>query len=833
MGCCGQNTTGAGAAAVDTGKRVNYTKGMLLGVDDFVQDQAWHIARRHELAREVLGYGTVRGLKVAIDAGAARVRVTPGVALMPSGTPVCVPAEQCCDIDAWLAKHWDNGPWGKGIAERIKSLPFPAPLAVYAVLAYDTCLTDLVPVPGEPCRSEEDLTAASRIADCFRLELWLDAPEQTEENAVRDFADWLARVPVDIASPPLSDEAFQQQLRDAAQAWLQPTSPPPGDFMFGSPPAGLGTTDELLRAALRLWTTELRPLWRARFGCGPNPVAPGGRSDTLLLAALQLSVHGDRRADTAVAIDETTRPVLLSLRMVQELIAQNAAPEPASSVEAALAFGLAPEVGGDPAYARADHQHGTPVLPLLAGDVEGPIEANEVVALRGDLIAQTAPADEDVLVFRAGQWEPEHLQQPSDAVPTALTLTDPGVPGTALDFSRADHKHALPALPTLAGDVTGAIGSNTVERLRGVLVDPAAPTTAGQVLTAQPLASGLGWKATSLPAGPQPGAVSAQTEFGLPPNNGAQNTAFARADHSHGTPTLSGDVSALVVNNVQETRVERLQGQELRNTAPVDKQVLTFNGTSWGPADAAGGSGPPAGTTAPPALAFGVAGAVGTGAAYALSNHTHTLPALPALPALPELGGDLSGAIGDGFIERLQKVPLKAPSPTKGDVLSFDGQAWIPAPAGTGADRGMAIIAAGEVAFTMDLGKVSTRPSVKVLRPLGGLFVTNRDVVFLQPFIRIDLHARPADEAPANAGYILKITPTLPPNYLAVGGQEAPQILPRFPLSFGYAAGEVVQSRTVPGQIDFAVLLFLAGDIASASFDFIFQVEVTRYAVAR
>ena len=66
MGCCGQNTTGAGATAIDTGKRVNYTKGMLLGVDDFVQEQAYEIARRHEMARELIGYGTVRGLQVLI-----------------------------------------------------------------------------------------------------------------------------------------------------------------------------------------------------------------------------------------------------------------------------------------------------------------------------------------------------------------------------------------------------------------------------------------------------------------------------------------------------------------------------------------------------------------------------------------------------------------------------------------------------------------------------------------------------------------------------------------------------------------------------------------------
>ena len=79
MGCCGQTTStataGSGTTTLDTGKRVNYTQGMLLGVDDFVQEQEWGMARRHELAREVLGYGTVRGLQVTLDAGTPRVRV--------------------------------------------------------------------------------------------------------------------------------------------------------------------------------------------------------------------------------------------------------------------------------------------------------------------------------------------------------------------------------------------------------------------------------------------------------------------------------------------------------------------------------------------------------------------------------------------------------------------------------------------------------------------------------------------------------------------------------------------------------------------------------------
>src|SRR5687767_71529 len=104
MGCCAENPVGPGVVDVDAGKRVNYTLGMLLGVDDFVQEAAYHNARRRELARELLGYGTARGLQVSIephgDEG-PRLRVSAGTAWLPSGTAVCVGSDQCCTLKTW------------------------------------------------------------------------------------------------------------------------------------------------------------------------------------------------------------------------------------------------------------------------------------------------------------------------------------------------------------------------------------------------------------------------------------------------------------------------------------------------------------------------------------------------------------------------------------------------------------------------------------------------------------------------------------------------------------------------------------------------------------
>lgn len=562
MGCCGQTTTiGAGVTALDTNKRVNYTKGMLLGVDDFVQEQAWHIARRHELARELIGYGTARGLKVEARNSGNTVAVGPGIGWTPSGTPVCVSDEQCADVTAWLRKQ--DATFKAGLGSGTSNL------TVHVVLAYQGVPTDKVPVPGEPCRSEDALTANSRIADCFQLTLRTQAPPQLEEDAIRDFADWLAQVPVDLSSPPMSDDDFLRSLRDAAEGWLTPTSPPPTDYMLGSPPVGLGTTDGLLRVALRLWVTELRPIWRARYGCGPNPIAPGTDDDAFLLATLTLSVDGTSLTGAVTDVDESRRPLLLSLRMLQELILQNPAPEAAESVTPALSFGLEPEVGVLSEYARADHSHGTPTLPDLAGDVTGDITDNTVVALRNRGIAATAPQVGDVLALDGTQqWSPTHLPVASDVLPAVLAFGGGGAAGTQSDYARRDHVHPLPALPGLAGDAQGPIEANKVRALQGTPVSDTAPTL-GQVLMFQEVVT------------PGPGPAARPRRVWVPANLPTPETPEV--------PPLAGDVSGPAEDN----RIDLLQGNKVAAADPKKGDVLTFNGEAWVPA--AGTTGGPSG----------------------------------------------------------------------------------------------------------------------------------------------------------------------------------------------------------------------------------------------
>src|SRR5450755_861395 len=84
-------------ATPDPSKHVNYTLGMMLGSDDFNQEFAYLSGRDRWLARDLIGYGTVWGLKIAIQPQQAgeqltdgRVVVSRGTALSPCGQLICV-----------------------------------------------------------------------------------------------------------------------------------------------------------------------------------------------------------------------------------------------------------------------------------------------------------------------------------------------------------------------------------------------------------------------------------------------------------------------------------------------------------------------------------------------------------------------------------------------------------------------------------------------------------------------------------------------------------------------------------------------------------------------
>lgn len=376
----------------DPTKHVNYTQGMVLGVDDFTQEFDYLSGREEWLTRELLGYGTVCGLKVAIEKDGVQgpqVAISAGTAVSPRGQLISVPNAQCAAVDDWLKAR-------KSDLDRVLSSSSTS-VTLYVVLCYRSCPTDPVPIPGEPCRSEDESMAPSRLRDDFKLELRAEIPgqpgkpDQREEDALRDYLAWLKQIDIDDtqASTPLLD--FLHAIRDAMQPWafppVSPPSSPPGDFMWGSPPVTLHVNSadlgEYFRAASLLWVTELRPLWLGKNQTCDTPPDEG----CLLLAELSVplvnELSGERRVDSSadITVHEERRPYVLPLRVLQEWML--------SIRSDGKVVGLLPVVGGYTIVAAGI---------IVANGILQPNVYNELTA--------KATADSELLVTFNGYRDP-------------------------------------------------------------------------------------------------------------------------------------------------------------------------------------------------------------------------------------------------------------------------------------------------------------------------------------------------------------------------------------------------------------------------------------------
>lgn len=400
-------------------KRVRYGLGMLLGVADFEQEQAWFLEQDRGHTRTLHGCGVIGGLGVSVMGTA--IKVDPGMAIDGLGRVINVCGDQCADLNAWLL-----------VPENRKLIDTPGAKTLHVVLRYCECATDLQPVPGQPCRTAEESMSATRITASFALDLENTAPACPEEAATVRFGQWLRRLQVGSGSPTLDAAAIEGELKALATA---PASPPANTPLY----LPADQAEALLRHALVSWARLVRPL----VCCHGETVDEDEIGVTLASVSFTLVANFTASDVKLLPVDP---PVLLSTRLIQEALLNLTRQIAAGNTVQPLSFGGAAVPGSDTAYSRADHVHYLPALPVLP-DIPGP--GNTVAALAFGGIAQA---------------------------------------GAAGSFSRSDHVHPLPALPpippipALAGDVSGAIGTNQIERLQGKDVKAATPA-ANQVLT--------------------------------------------------------------------------------------------------------------------------------------------------------------------------------------------------------------------------------------------------------------------------------------------------------------------------------------------------------------
>jgi hypothetical protein len=443
MNSFSSQSAGVTAAPLDPRKHVNYVQGMVLGADDLNQEFVYHRHQGHWLARDAIGYGTLTGLQVAAGTGrnGPEISVSSGTALSPRGQLIRVVPRQCASINNWLAlseTRQQLTAHGIGANDTV---------TVYVVLCFRDCQTDPLPVPGEPCRCDNNATAPSRVTDDFRLDLRLVAPAQREEDAVRDFVQWLRAITVTNASSGFTSiEDFLQAIRAAA---YESGSPPPGppDFLYGSPPANVvipySQLGEYLRAAFCLWVTELRPLWQVQWtaqaggGCGchgPEQAIGEGGEECLLLGAVSVPLAAWQVADvTHVKVNDGHRPFVVHLRMLQEW----------------LLCGRSDAFGEDGLVAAGL----SVVNQALSGDVRGPLNSNIVQGIQSHPVNMLVqPGLRTVLGFdaTASTWRlttlppAPSLPQAASALPAAEQFGVAGSVGTSTDYARADHVHSMP-----------------------------------------------------------------------------------------------------------------------------------------------------------------------------------------------------------------------------------------------------------------------------------------------------------------------------------------------------------------------------------------------------
>ncbi|MEY4953392.1 MAG: hypothetical protein RL299_1816 [Pseudomonadota bacterium] len=329
MTCCTPFNPAGSAVAASPSQHVNFTTGMVLGVEDYRAEFAYHSARDQWIMREAGGNGTLAGLDVSwepTNPNGPSIRVTAGSAAAPSGQLICVARDQCAAINAWLATP-EVATKVTAIASQ-NTIKTEALLSLWLTLRYVDCSALPVPIPGQPCRSEEDLMANSRVMDDYLLSLSFSSPLHSEWRAfqvLKMFEDaWVPdnSQPTDAAALDVLEGKLKKQLSAlfGGESSL--------DAAALAPLAHHPTVRPWLRRKLRkLWITRARQLVMAQR-CADSPRG----EDCVLLARILVPVFKPgsewQLAAGPVLIDESERSYIESPALAASLFGQAALPDP-------------------------------------------------------------------------------------------------------------------------------------------------------------------------------------------------------------------------------------------------------------------------------------------------------------------------------------------------------------------------------------------------------------------------------------------------------------------------------------------------------------------------
>ena len=288
---------------------LNHHFGMLLGVDDFQTEQAYHRAKTRLHNAWLHGEGVVWGFGVRLDQPRNEIRVLPGLALDCAGHELHLDADACVNIGAWFEEHRDDPNLelsetvpadGEGELTKVQ-------FTAHVVIRFKACLTRQVPAILEPCDSSGTDTAYSRVFETVeiflrpgpapakerpyhrvRLLFGLDAPRE-EDGAV---------VAADQDVIDARDDLAAADLADREQTCL-----------------------DALRKFAALDEIDMGPAASAADGTRDS-LFPREEDEPVVLAdvqAITLERRSEGWAATAGAVDTSVRPTHIATSTLQEL----------------------------------------------------------------------------------------------------------------------------------------------------------------------------------------------------------------------------------------------------------------------------------------------------------------------------------------------------------------------------------------------------------------------------------------------------------------------------------------------------------------------------------
>lgn len=303
ISCLGSAEEGNELLPLNPYYALSYHFGMLLGVDDFETEQAYHRGKMRLHNAWLHRQGVVWGLDVQLDTTRGEVRVLPGLALDAAGHELHLEADACVNVGEWFKAHREDPDLeiedledgGKGFDAHV-------------VIRFKACLTRQVPALSEPCNGGGGGgTAYSRVFETVELLL----RPGLAPVAVYPYHRLRLLFALD---PPVEEEgaivAGDQEVLDARAAILAlPSEDQPAAYL------------EAFRRFAAFDQIDLRP---ATSEDGNRMLLfPGDERTPVVLANLEdlvVAEQDDKWVLVGGNVDVTVRPSHVATSTIQELL---------------------------------------------------------------------------------------------------------------------------------------------------------------------------------------------------------------------------------------------------------------------------------------------------------------------------------------------------------------------------------------------------------------------------------------------------------------------------------------------------------------------------------